>query len=191
MSETDLTPDLIAFVRDQKDRFEIEQCLLRYTRGIDRFDMDLMRSAYHADAYDEHGVAEGDPAQFCAWAQGFHGNAQHSHHHIITNSTIELDGGSAHGETYYLFVGDNREGEPTLSYGRYVDRFEKRDGRWAIAHRVCVIEYSGFFGATRVPPEIRDRIRLGPSSRDTNDVSYRRPLVRGTSVPAVEGRNGN
>ena len=105
MSDNELTPGLIAFIREQKDRFEIEQCLLRYTRGIDRFDKGLMRSAYHDDAYDEHGVAEGDPEQFCAWAMNFHGNAQYSHHHIITNSTVELDGDSLEAEAWaYLAV---------------------------------------------------------------------------------------
>jgi len=186
VSDNELTPDLIAFMREQKDRFEIQQCLLRYTRGIDRFDKGLMQSAYHHDAYDEHGVAEGDPENFCAWAMNFHDNAQHSHHHIITNSTVELDGDTAHGETYYLFVGDNREGAPTLSYGRYIDRFEKRDGQWAIAHRVCVIEYSGFFEMTRVPPEVRARIQVGPSTRDARDVSYQRPLQRAAKTSDVQ-----
>ena len=35
-------------------REEIRQCLLRYTRGIDRHDTALVASAYHADAIDDH-----------------------------------------------------------------------------------------------------------------------------------------
>ena len=30
----------------------------------------------------------------------------------------------------------------TLSGGRYVDRLERRDGRWAIVDRVCVVEWN-------------------------------------------------
>ena len=51
-----LIPDLAAFVREQKDRFDIQQCLLRYTRGVDRHDRELMLSAYWPDAFDEHGL---------------------------------------------------------------------------------------------------------------------------------------
>lgn len=187
MTDAELTPDLVAFIRDQKDRFEIEQCLLRYTRGVDRFDRELMQSAYHSDGWDQHGVSGGNAETFCAWAIGWHGNAQRSHHHNISNTTIDLDGDMAHVETYYLFVGDNREGPPTLSYGRYIDRFEKRGGRWGIAHRVCAIEYSGFFGETQTPEDVRARICLGPCARDRSDLSYHRPLVR---VPEPQDARG-
>ena len=135
-----LTPDLIAFLAESKDRQDIHDCLLRYTRGVDRHDTELMRSAYHADAVDEHGVASGDPVSFCDWAIGYHAEGQHQHHHAITNTSLDLDGDIAHGETYYMFWADNRVGPPTLSFGRYIDRFEKRDGRWAIARRVCLNE---------------------------------------------------
>lgn len=179
MPETTLTPDLIEFIRQAKDRQEIHDCLLRYTRGVDRHDMELMKSAYHPDAWDEHGVAEGDPVVFCNWAIGWHGEFQHRHQHVINNHTVELDGDIAHGETYYLFVADNKEGPPTLAYGRYVDRFEKRDGKWAIAHRVCVNEYAGSFNAVEMPAEYLAAMKAtGPDTRNRADVSYLRPLTR-------------
>ena len=178
MSE-DLTQDLIVFLKDQKDRQEIVDCLLRYTRGVDRHDKALMMSAYHPDAWDEHGVAEGDPEQFCSWALGWHGEHQTKHQHIITNHTIDLAGDVAHGETYYTFWGENREGPPQISFGRYIDRFEKRDGRWAIAHRVCVNELSANLEPMAIPEEWAERIfSTGPSRRDKMDVSYQRPLNR-------------
>ena len=37
------------------DRNEIEEVVLRYCRGIDRRDFDLVRSCYHPDATDRHG----------------------------------------------------------------------------------------------------------------------------------------
>ncbi len=178
-SETTLPPDLVAFVREQKDRADIHACLLRYTRGVDRHDRALMLSAYWPDAYDEHGVAEGVAADFVDWAIGWHGENQTRHQHIIANSTVELGGGTAHGETYYVFWGENRDGPPTLSFGRYVDRFERRDGEWRIAHRVCVNEFVGQFTATPVPEAWADLLfKSGPNRRDDRDVSYARPLVR-------------
>lgn len=179
MTEATLTPELIDFVTQQKDRQEIMDCLLRYTRGVDRHDRALMLSAYHPDAFDDHGVAEGIAADFVDWAIGWHGEHQTKHQHIITNHTVELDGDTAHGETYYVFWGENRQGPPQLSFGRYIDRFEKRDGLWAIAHRVCVNEMSAMLEAAKIPAEWADKMfSTGPNRRDTADISYRRPLVR-------------
>jgi ketosteroid isomerase-like protein len=178
MTESELSPELVRFIEEEKDRHEIRRCLLRYTRGVDRHDRDLMRSAYHEDAIDEHGVASGGPDEFCDWAIGWHGEFQHSHQHIINNTTIDLDGQSAHVETYYTFLGDNREGPPTLAYGRYVDRFEKRDGDWRIAHRVCINEYAGAFTPVATPADALAAMRsTGPATRDRDDISYDRPLI--------------
>lgn len=181
--------DLIAFVRDLRDRQAIRDCLHRYTRGIDRHDRALMLSAYHPDAVDQHGVAEGDAATFCDWAIGWHGEAQHSHQHIITNHTVEIDGDTAHAETYYIFWGDNREGPPSLCFGRYVDRFEKRAGDWRIAHRVCVNEKIGHFIAAELPPLwAHATTATGPSRRDSSDISYMRPLTNGAVDGAAEDK---
>jgi hypothetical protein len=180
MSAPSLDADLIAFVREARDRQEILDCLHRYTRGIDRFDKALMLSAYHPDAVDQHGVAEGGAEAFCDWAIGWHGQFQTRHQHFITNHTIELEGDTAHGETYYLFWAENREGPPSLCFGRYIDRFERRDGRWAIAHRVGVNEKIGHFVEADLPPEFaRAAASTGPIARDRSDLSYARPLRDG------------
>lgn len=179
MSDNLLTPELLQFIREQQDRQAIQDCLLRYTRGVDRHDLQLMQSAYHRDAIDEHGVAQGDPESFCAWAIGYHAEHQLQHHHIITNSTIELDGDTAHAESYYMFWADNRQGSPTLSFGRYIDRFEKRAGNWGIAHRVCINQQTTTLSETDMPAEwVKIMKSTGPSSRDRNDISYDRPLEK-------------
>ena len=41
-----------ALVRELKDRQEIYDCIMRYCRGIDRLDRDMLLSAYHPDAVD-------------------------------------------------------------------------------------------------------------------------------------------
>lgn len=182
MAEDQMTPELIAFLREQKDRADIHAALLRYTRGVDRLDRELMLSAYWPDAFDEHGVAEGHAAEFVDWAIGWHGEFQTKHQHIIANSTVELEGDTAHGETYYIFWGENREGPPTLAFGRYVDRFERRGGEWRIAHRVCVNEYSGAFSRVEIPDQWKASLfKSGPNRRDKGDVSYIRPLTRGSA----------
>ena len=42
-----------------QDRREIEDCLLRYVRGVDRKNWELVRAAYHPDAHDDHGNYQG------------------------------------------------------------------------------------------------------------------------------------
>ncbi|MEO5597056.1 MAG: nuclear transport factor 2 family protein [Novosphingobium sp.] len=179
MSESEITPDLLQFLKESRDRQQITDCLLRYTRGVDRHDAALMRSAYHDDACDEHGVAKGSPVEFCDWAISYHAANQNQHHHIITNTSIDLAGDTAHGETYYMFWGDNREGPATLSFGRYIDRFERRAGKWAIAHRVCINQQTTALGELEMPEEwVAIMKSTGPSRRDKDDLSYDRPLLK-------------
>ena len=38
------------------DKQEIHEVLMRYCRGIDRCDAELLHSVYHPDATDDHGT---------------------------------------------------------------------------------------------------------------------------------------
>ncbi|KHK93176.1 nuclear transport factor 2 family protein [Novosphingobium malaysiense] len=181
MSDVSMPSDLVAFVREQKDRQEIWDCLVRYARGLDRFDMELMASAYHPDAWDDHGLKSAGGGDFCEWAIGFHGQIQTRHQHFIGNHSVELEGETAHAETYYFFWGENLEGPPTLAFGRYLDRFEKRNGKWAIAYRRCITEKTGTFRDADLPDGFAEaNAATGPCRRDRHDASYARPLTRET-----------
>jgi hypothetical protein len=169
--------DLEAKVRELSDRSDILECLHNYCRGIDRLDRELLLSVYHPDAIDDHGVVVGDRETFVNWAMGYHTEHQISHHHMIFNPTIDLQGDVAHTEVYWLFFGENKTKPDTLAVGRYIDRFERRNGRWAIAARVCISESVNDLSPTALPKEYRAALMSnGPSSRDRNDRSYERPL---------------
>jgi ketosteroid isomerase-like protein len=177
-------------VAELQDRQAIHDCLMTYSRAIDRLDRELLLSVYHPDAVDDHGVFVGGPEQFADWAIAMHRATHLSHQHCVLNYTCELDGDVAHTETYYMFVGMNREGTPlAMSEGRYVDRLEKRDGRWAIAARVCVRDWAPLdrvperldAAAMTVVKGLDDQtiqlVRSGAQPRrDRCDVSYRRSL---------------
>ncbi|HEX9527379.1 MAG TPA: nuclear transport factor 2 family protein [Streptosporangiaceae bacterium] len=165
--------------------------LMTYSRGIDRLDRELLISLYHEDAIDDHGVFVGHREEFADWAIAMHTATHRSHQHCIFNFTCDLDGDVAHTETYYMFVGMNRTGKPmAMSGGRYIDRLEKRDGRWAIAARVCVRDWAPLDeipevmdqAATTVvkglDEQTKQLMRTGSQpTRDRNDVSYQRPLT--------------
>jgi hypothetical protein len=153
-------------------REEIRKCLLRYTRGIDRHDTALVTSAYHADAIDDHSAYIGPGTGLAAYANAVHDTIWDAHQHFVTNTSIELDGDSAHVETYFLVVGRRKQNTATdAHFGRYIDRFENRKGKWAIAARVCVYEMS------LKPEDAVAQLASWPTGKhDTSDVSYMRPL---------------
>lgn len=162
-----------------EDREEIRQCIMRYARGMDRRDRDLLRSAYHDGAVDDHVGFIGEVDDFINWAFAYH-STQTRYQHYLLNHTADVDGDEAHAETYYLFVGTDREpaNHVTLSGGRYVDRLERRDGRWAIVDRVCVVEWnaeSTSFITDEVIAMMAGSMKV--ATHDTTDPSYDRPLI--------------
>jgi hypothetical protein len=163
-------------LQDITDRQAIQDCLLRYCRGVDRFDRDLVLSAYHPDAIDDHGTFVGPPDAFVEWAFAYHREHQVSQRHMIFNTTVDLEGDVAHTETYWQFFGENRVKPNILAFGRYLDRFERRDGRWAIAARVCVSECVNRIEEVPIPESRRAGRDVHPVGRDRSDISYQRPL---------------
>ncbi|HIF92686.1 MAG TPA: nuclear transport factor 2 family protein [Myxococcales bacterium] len=126
------------------DLESIRDAALRYCRGVDRLDVELMKSAYWAEATDDHGVFVGNAWVFCE-------NCMESHlrwrstSHCIFNHSIDLgsDGVRARGEIYnvtYLFQQDVDVLDTW--HGRYLDLYEKRGDEWRILERVCVHEGS-------------------------------------------------
>jgi hypothetical protein len=140
-------------------------------------DRELALSAYHRDAIDDHGPFVGPAEAFVDWALAFHSAHQVTHHHVISNFTVEIDGTTAHAETYYTFIGENTDGRGALAFGRYLDRLECREGRWGIAYRRCINEGAFKLESAGQPAEWLARMRSsGPSRRDREDASYDRPL---------------
>lgn len=169
------------------DRQDIMDCLIRFSRGIDRFDRELFLSAFHADATIAAGPFVGGPADLCDWSFAMHQDYQILTQHDLLNHSCEIDGDTAHCETYYLFVARNRDESAMLAGGRYVDRVERRDGQWKIALRTNAIEWS--VAPTSVPLPFGDLPGIdlnGTSERSRADISYIRPLVN-HRAPFVPG----
>jgi len=160
------------------DREAIRDALSRFSRGMDRFDREAYLSAFHDDAEMAAGPFVGSARDCWDWAVPMHDEGQLLTHHSLLNITIDLDGDTAHTETYYMFVARNRDETVVLAGGRYVDRFEKRNGDWRIALRTNIIEWATMPPA--IPPpfsEVADIALNGVSSRSKDDPSYLRPLV--------------
>lgn len=168
------------------DRQDILDCLIRFSRGMDRFDRDCYLSAFHDDAVIAAGPFVGSAAECWDWAVPMHDAGQVATHHALLNHTCEIDGDTAHSETYYLFAARNRDDSNWIAGGRYIDRLERRGGAWRIALRTNAIEWSGVLPTMPLPfADVPDIFANGAPARDRSDPSYARPLTnkRARSIP--------
>jgi len=115
-----------------------------YMRGLDRLDAALLQSVFHADAMCEYGFFNGSPGDFanmaCTALRDHHAN-----HHMLGQINLELDGDVAYGEVYfqaYHRVVVDGQGKDLFVAGRYVDRYERRNGVWKIAYRSEVNDWT-------------------------------------------------
>ena len=167
------------------DRTEILDCIARHARGCDRHDVDLISSAYHHDGVDEHGTAINVGPEYGQWANTTHAESSRVHTHNITTHTCEIDGDTAHAESYVVVVLIGVDGKSAqFISGRYIDRLERRDEQWRIAVRRSTVE-GMFLADARVLQSsfFTDKGYL-VGTRDRSDLSYERPLSIDTPAPA-------
>ncbi len=142
----------------------ISELIMTYARALDRFDEDLLRSIFHPDSQHAHGFVgpssdpsipskPGEPGDFVAYAYEVLGTCSRTHHHL-GNIFIEVDGDDAYAETYFSAYHRLRAKSDPLSGetahdtemdwfvgGRYIDRFQRRDGIWKISHRTGLTDW--------------------------------------------------
>ena len=161
-----------------RSRLDILDCVNRYARGMDRLDRDSAMAAFHDDAQCDYGVFVGTAPEFVDYFFDFHRRHQTATFHNILNHVCDLDGDMAHTETYY-FCAINNVVEPKfhIGGGRYIDRFERRDGRWAIATRKCIGGWDGSPATDSVQAVLEAFAKVGTIARDRSDLSYQRPSV--------------
>jgi ketosteroid isomerase-like protein len=126
------------------DKQAIHEVMMRYCRGVDRQDAELLRSTYWPDAWDDHGLFSGLRDDFVAWVIPFLRDSFSTVIHTIGNELVELDGDIAFSESYFSgYYELVHEGRPhtRMSCGRYIDRFERREGEWRIARRTVVNDW--------------------------------------------------
>jgi hypothetical protein len=129
-------------------RAEIHDVLLRYCRGLDRVDMDLVRGAFHEDASIDfpESLHKGGRDGFVDFLSKEMRRFVRTMH-LLGNSLIEFDGPDvAHVETYLTADHQGSEehhwkNQTVKLWARYLDRFERRDGVWLIARRRMLVDW--------------------------------------------------
>jgi ketosteroid isomerase-like protein len=168
------------------DRQAIHDCIASHARGHDRHDADMITAAYHDDGYDEHGKAINAGPKYAEWINPVHAAGSQNHLHNITTQAVEIDGDTAHAESYVLVTLLNHDGETArFINGRYIDRLEKRDGVWRIAVRRSTVEVMVSADASGLTAPLFTEQGYPKGTRDRRDLSYARPLQLETPAPEL------
>lgn len=127
-------------IRDLEAKDKIRDVLHRYARSVDRCDAAGLKECYWPDGFDDHGFFGGPAHEFADFVVPILKQAESSIHQI-TNEIIEVDGDIAFSECYWKVLHRLRKGKEFLDYmheGRYIDKFERRNGEWKISHRAII-----------------------------------------------------
>lgn len=126
------------------DRLAIAETLVLYCRAVDRCDAALLAEVFTPDARIDYGDGAKSPAETIPGLIAALG-AMRLTQHNISNTVIRISGASAKAETscVALHIIPAPEGETELVVGgRYLDRLDKREGRWRIAERLYVMDWN-------------------------------------------------
>ena len=134
-------------------RAHILDVLALYCHAIDRRRWDLMAHCFHDDARFTFGAIDGTWREFVVGARAVIDPLRISQHRL-GQTLFAIDGDVAMTETYMtayhrvaadapadaVFPGTGIDRDIVIA-GRYIDRFERRDGHWRIARRVGVSDW--------------------------------------------------
>lgn len=133
-----MTNTMIDRLADERD---IEQLLYRYARGVDRRDLDVVRSCYWDEGFDDHMGFAGPADEFCAWLAVVLAKVDVLTHQFTNVAVVVSDDGTAATSDAYcsntcVWSLDGRE-RHLMSCLSYVDSLERRNGEWRLLHRTC------------------------------------------------------
>jgi hypothetical protein len=132
-------------VEEMLDEYALRKLVHGYCRAVDRGDFDTLRALYHADADDRHGsLSSGSVETFLRMLAETRPYIRSMQHHITTTN-FALSGDVAEGEIYSIathsFAAKDGETEVIVG-GRYLDKYEKRDGTWKFITRCIVTDWA-------------------------------------------------
>lgn len=159
-------------LEDLLSEAEIKELQIRYCRGADRMDFDLMRSCFHPDAETDFGFFGGSVDAFIdAGRESL--KAFLCTTHVTGNQLVEVDGDRAWAEHYTLAThrlpaSDAARLRDFVTSVRYIDRLERRFGTWKIARRKLVLDWvrTDIVDDGEAVPDVE------PGRRDRGDASY-------------------
>jgi len=140
------------------DKDAIRDLVLCYSRAVDRQDFAFLRTLYTQDAVEDNhsGLFTGPAEAYVDWLETVLPRVAMTTH-AVQNHLIAVDDAThAQGEVYVLayhrLPAEGGGWFDQIHGSRYLDHYEKRDGRWLFARRSVAIDWK----------------RRGPSSWDSD-----------------------
>ncbi len=180
----------IKSVEDLLAEQAVRKAVTCYSRGADRCDIDILKSAFHHDAEVKYGSYDGPYEVFCNNVVTGH-TAMNYTTHTVVNEYFDINAASGKGvgEIYVLAflslsqAGDVMEvddykdtksdgGHEYLVAGRYVDKYECRDGDWRISLRQYIIDWSRTSDYTGHDPNNLFEGLIYRGTQNKDDISY-------------------
>ncbi|MGE4431241.1 MAG: nuclear transport factor 2 family protein [Sphingobium sp.] len=164
----DPTTNELDLMRREVWRGQIRDALYRYCRGVDRADIDMFLSAFHPGAREDHGAYHGPVEDFAHLTTERVGLGTIGIQHVLGNILVQFEDDHAQVETYFrAFYRDRANPDIFVAVGgRYLDRFEQRDGHWRIARRYVVNDWST---RQEIPADVAGSSAYPSGSPDRND----------------------
>ena len=163
-------------VAHHRDVLEIQDVLVRYSRALDWLDEEMLRTAFFDDAEIDYGFFRGSFHDFAPVLMQVERDAGRRWH-LTTQIKIHIEGDVAEVESYNMSVATapvSSVPPADLShfYGYYIDRLQRRNGRWGIVRRKHLLV--GFETVREVALEgpLSVLNKIGPTS--TGHADYRR-----------------
>jgi hypothetical protein len=153
---------------------EITEAIYRYCRAYDRMDLDMALGIWHPGGTVAYGaIYDGPAADYFRPSWDYRATLANFSHQV-TNILISFDGDDQAASESYVTASLQQQPNDgiineDLYRGRYLDRWSRREGRWAIDHRHFIPDSFTriAFDAALVPPGL-----LGLAKKDRSDPSY-------------------
>ncbi|MGY4652585.1 nuclear transport factor 2 family protein [Mycobacterium sp. URHB0021] len=163
-------------LQNMLDEFHLRTLVHAYCRAVDRGDLAQLRNLYHHDAVDTHGgFSAGSADDFLNQLAVSRPYIRSMLHHI-TAVNFAVSGYTSEGEIYTIATHTVVTGDGEVDVvvgGRYLDKYEKRNGAWKFVDRAIVTDcaYVNDPSTLDLSHSItRDTPR---GALDANDPSYR------------------
>jgi ketosteroid isomerase-like protein len=154
------------------DEAAIKEVQVRYCRAADRVDFEALRACFHPDATADYGHGVWSLDEYMAHAREMTAKFIATTHNT-GNQLVEVAGDVAWAEHYTVAThrrpfDEQGETSDMIASVRYIDKMERRSGRWRIARRMMVLDWH------RVEPVSGVDVSMAGGRRDRSDPSYLR-----------------
>ncbi|MNE78848.1 hypothetical protein D3C80_1752890 [compost metagenome] len=142
---------------------------------MDRLDLELLKSTFHADGEVHFGIFDGNAHGFCDFDIPFIRDNLTMGSHRFSTATIRFETDTrALSESYMLGnAAAPSPGGTMLNFPdniRYLDVWEKRDGVWRMYCRELVLDWNAFWSYSQREDGLFTALSRG--ARDLSDLSY-------------------